>query len=593
MTDYYLAILGPDGPERRLLVTLAEQADALQTLVNDDTKVVLAGPDQPHLMLPSRHGVILGRLFARERLSQPISRLIEEDEWGFRVNDARTLLDRYWGNYVGVLPDSAGKGDLLVRDPSGGIPCYLIRRGELLIATSDVERAARAGLFAATVDWGAVRRHLATGGVRNAATCLLGVREVLPGSLIRCRAKAIGEPEIWWNPWDYVGRPLTLPFDELASRLRNTLEACTAALAAPFERVLATVSGGLDSSVMSACLAKQAIPFECLTLATHSPHGDERSYARILAEALGVPLHERFYSGEDVDIHRSQSPGLPRPNGFLFDQSAQERQRICARDIGADAIFSGGGGDNVFCYTTSANPLIDRLEAEGLRPGAWRTLDDICELTGASMWKVAGFALRRRFLRPRQRPPHVDLEFLNGTVNDLLSGMHPWLSLPDDAPIGKGAHVASLVRAQSALEFTLGPGHPPTIRPWLSQPVMELCLSIPTWHWVAGGRDRAVARAAFANVLPEKLINRRVKGGATDFAIEMVESRRTAVLDLLRNGVLASNGVLNLAEIEAVLATRGPTAALKSVDIGRLVAAETWASGWTKARARSEPRQVA
>lgn len=81
MTDYYLAILGPDGPERRLLVTLAEQADAIQTLVNDDTKVVLAGPDQPHLMLPSRHGIILGRLFARERLSQPISRLIEEDEW--------------------------------------------------------------------------------------------------------------------------------------------------------------------------------------------------------------------------------------------------------------------------------------------------------------------------------------------------------------------------------------------------------------------------------------------------------------------------------------------------------------------------------
>src|SRR3546814_15687375 len=57
----------------------------------------------------------------------------------------------------------------------------------------------------------------------------------------------------------------------------------------------------------------------------------------------------------------------------------------------------------------------------------------------------------------------------------------------------------------------------PQITPLLSQPIVELCLSIPTWQWVRGGRDRAVARAAVADLLPALIAQRRTKGGQTGF----------------------------------------------------------------------------
>src|SRR3546814_18425449 len=65
----------------------------------------------------------------------------------------------------------------------------------------------------------------------------------------------------------------------------------------------------------------------------------------------------------------------------------------------------------------------------------------------------------------------------------------------------------------------------PQITPLLSQPIVELCLSIPTWQWVRGGRDRAVARAAVADLLPALIAQRRTKGGPTGFLRRVFNAR--------------------------------------------------------------------
>src|SRR3546814_10234900 len=76
---------------------------------------------------------------------------------------------------------------------------------------------------------------------------------------------------------------------------------------------------------------------------------------------------------------------------------------------------------------------------------------------------------------------------------------HPWDEVVDDLPVGKIRHVQSI---QRILDFLDRPGRwygRDVVAPLLSQPVVELCLSIPGWQWVAGGSDRAVARQAFAS----------------------------------------------------------------------------------------------
>lgn len=158
---------------------------------------------------------------------------------------------------------------------------------------------------------------------------------------------------------------------------------------------------------------------------------------------------------------------------------------------------------------------------------------------------------------------------------------HPWLDPPSGTPLGKAAHVSALARAQVALDSTMGPGWPPSVQPLLSQPVTELCLSIPSWRWIAGGRNRSVARMAFASSLPETLLNRRTKGGPDAFSIEALESNRGQISEMLGDGVLARNRLIQPGRVSAALggdrAIQPPT----NIHLIRLIAAEAWVRSWT------------
>src|SRR3546814_17681180 len=95
-----------------------------------------------------------------------------------------------------------------------------------------------------------------------------------------------------------------------------------------------------------------------------------------------------------------------------------------------------------------------------------------------------------------------------------------------------------LARAQKSIELYPRADAPPQIVPLLSQPVVELCLSIPTWQWVHGGRDRAVARTAFSGVLPDLLVERTTKGISSGFVRRVYEAQGNAAREMLTAGQL-------------------------------------------------------
>src|SRR3546814_5960667 len=85
---------------------------------------------------------------------------------------------------------------------------------------------------------------------------------------------------------------------------------------------------------------------------------------------------------------------------------------------------------------------------------------------------------------------------------------HPWLTAPADALIGDRERIVDLAGTQVFRDIAFR-GTKRTLRlPLLSQPVMEACLKAPAWMWIAGGENRAVARTAFANVLPRDILER-------------------------------------------------------------------------------------
>src|SRR3546814_19661361 len=71
-----------------------------------------------------------------------------------------------------------------------------------------------------------------------------------------------------------------------------------------------------------------------------------------------------------------------------------------ARAIGADAFFSGGGGDDVFCYLRTVLPAIDRLRIEGFR-AMLETTGDIARMNHANFWAPLLTVARRPTRCPR------------------------------------------------------------------------------------------------------------------------------------------------------------------------------------------------
>jgi len=255
---------------------------------------------------------------------------------------------------------------------------------------------------------------------------------------------------------------------------------------------------------------------------------------------------------------------------------------LIARETGATVIFSGGGGDNIFCSLQSVAAAVDCLDSPDGRGKFWRVTRDLSQLTGASMFKIARKAWLRARQRNRQYPPPFDPLFLSerAIATARTAPLHPWLQRLPPVLQGKGAHVAAMLGVQSLTEDTdaldpLAPHYP-----LLAQPIVELCLRVPTWLWYDRGCNRAAARHAFSADLPPAIAWRRSKGTPDGFVVELYDTRRAQIRDLLSTGNLARHGLLDLTALLPVLDDPAPVRGSDHGRIMRLLDIEAWTRCW-------------
>lgn len=185
-------------------------------------------------------------------------------------------------------------------------------------------------------------------------------------------------------------------------------------------------------------------------------------------------------------------------------------------------------------------------------------------------------AAARRAMRPR-RAWKEDRSFLSPERLLGQSERHPWLRHLC-APPGKREHVEAVVHIQHFLDRA-GP-HIERIHPLLAQPLLELCLQIPSWLWLAGGRDRAVARDAFKGLVPETVLQRRVKGSLQGMLYRAFSALRDPMRELLVSGELAGRQIIDPAAVEDVFEGEAWTRDEIQLRISEMVALELWLRSW-------------
>lgn len=516
-------------------------------------------------------GVIVGSLFTRNACRH-VTSLSQGAALAIAATGGDHLLNRFWGGYVAFIGGPRGDWSV-IRDPSGQLPCFSRRVDGALLLASECELLFVGNQDRPSVDWSALGNHLTRISEPSRRTALVGVEEIHAGE----RLAVAGAMDVSqaWSPWDHV----TPGVSGDLTAVETVVDDCCRTWAAGFDATCLTLSGGLDSSIVAASLAGHP-GLTCLNFLTPTPDGDETRYAREVATHLDIALHIEPLDLPMIDLGRSTTARDPRPAGRMIGHATDAAAEALLGSSPRAALFNGEGGDNVFCFLGSPLPAIDRLLADGPGPGAWKSWRDTSQLTRTSLLRSGLWMLRR--MSHVSKPPrwggnHLFLATDIGRDGD-PEPMPAWLSAPAGVAPGKVAHVRAICRAQVRKRRL--PDGRPIVSPLVSQPIVEQVLAIPTWRWCEGGRDRTIARQAFAGRLPGSIIKRRSKGGPDGFALELVASRREELRSRLLEGVLASNGLIDRQAVADELSDAGMVQSIGYLRILELAEAEAWAAYW-------------
>lgn len=479
--------------------------------------------------------LLIGRLFDREGGRPLLS--------GQAVDEAlngglERFVASHWGSYVLITE----KDDelLVLRDPSGAVPCYWGGSHGAEFLASDASIACALGLLDnPSFDPHFLIHWLQFPFLRSARTGIAGIEEMAPGA-VRTLSGGNSSGHQLWEPSPFARNPAR-DFEEAAMGLRRIAKS-SVPIAAGDGPLLIQLSGGLDSSILAACLTAQGRDIKAVTFATSSPDGDEQHYARAVTDHLGIPL--RVVSENDPG---AEAPcGLPfRPGANLLLEEIDQAVEHYRLEAGAELVVDGGGGDSLFGFSRTAAAVIDALGTGE----TWNIIQSVAERSAASVWQVIWTAIRQSLRRPVGWPE--DRRFLSEGAMLRRPDGHPWLEDIARLAAGKREHLLSLVHIQHFLDrHAIGGEHR---HPLMNQPLIEYCLSVPSWMWSSGGRDRYVARHAFRDSLPPAIIRRRTKGSLQGYFHRRFRTLVPAIRQLLLEGELARSGLIDSMSIEAAL----------------------------------------
>lgn len=535
-----------------------------------------------HRMLDDRT-IVIGALFDRAATEQGgVAAGVVAAGAGDFASVCDQLTTRCWGAFVALAIDRDDPSRLdMFRDPIGMTECVSWRCGPLRVVTSAPERflalAAPADL---AIDWPRVAGLLRFPGSVADALPFTGVETLEPGVRLELAGRTRHATR-HWAPARFARASVLSSTVSGTSPLPALVEACVRAWRSCSNVAIAELSGGLDSAIVAAGLARSDHPVAgWFHYYASDREGDERVYARAVAAHLDLPLHETLQGQGGIDAAlMADVPVTLRPNvasiSFFHDRDLAARGRA----LGADTLLTGQGGDALFFQP--ASPLIAADLWRDRRPWSARyaAITDLAAWSGRSVWSVLGTALHARVAPTPIATPEYRVDLV---ANAMPREAHPlrWLDDTADLAPAKQLQILNLAAARAAFGGSWCASTMTVLHPLMSQPLLEHVLPFSTIDLTQAKRDRAMIRAAYRTRLPPILLERRGKGCLTPFFGRMLVASTLFLRDYLLGGVLVQHQVLDPASTAAVLDPDHLMQTNSYTEIFVALLMEHWARAW-------------
>jgi asparagine synthase (glutamine-hydrolysing) len=258
-------------------------------------------------------------------------------------------LPRFRGMFAFALYDERRAALTLVRDPLGIKPMYVMPRGSGILFASELKALVTAVGSELTINPDALVASTLFYFLPEEQCAVKEVFKLPPGSWAEWRADGTTNAGRYWDPAQEAAAAAEGPTADLAA----VLEESVAAHMVADVPVASFLSGGLDSSIITAMAADREPSIEAYTITFRAEDQrleampDDAVYARKMAAHLGIQLHEIEISPDVVDMLPRVVDVLDEPIG---DPAAINTVLMCqaAREAGVKVLLSGMGADELF-----------------------------------------------------------------------------------------------------------------------------------------------------------------------------------------------------------------------------------------------------
>ncbi|HMP90921.1 MAG TPA: asparagine synthase (glutamine-hydrolyzing) [Kiritimatiellia bacterium] len=330
------------------------------------------------------------------------------------------------GMFAIALWDRNHKRFLLIRDHVGIKPLYWRWLDDTLWFASELKCFKSAGIRPWEVNRDALARFIHLGFIPRELSPIQQIQKLLPGQILVLEQSKAPTLRYYWKLSDYVGdEPPPPSGDEALDVLLRDAVRLQLRSDVPLGAFL---SGGLDSSVLSALAAKELPRVSTFGIGFKDHHFDETPYARMVADHIGSRHHEQIIDpGMLTDLIDKLAWHLDEPNGdpamlpsYLICKYSREHVKVALSGAGGDELFAG--------YPRHLEPEPNTSRADVVR-------------------SRIPLSLRSLFFRPMRRlfPSLGRLSYSNNMI-----GMGYWADLVDAKAM---RNVASWAESFSALDW--------------------------------------------------------------------------------------------------------------------------------------------
>ncbi len=545
---------------RRLAVISPETGH--QPIFNEDGTVVaiLNGEIYNHLELRCELQQ-KGHRFTTESDTETLVHLYEES--------GDTFVSRLQGMFAFAIYDRRNHHLLLARDRLGQKPLFYFMSNDTLVFASELPGLLAHPAMEKELDMAAISDYLSLLYIPEPKTVYRHVRRLPPACTMTF---SIDDPQPIIQPYwqlDFSHKTLQMNFQDATKQLRGLVENAIR------KRMLADVplgvflSGGLDSAIITAVAAKIRVSegIDAYTIGFADAAYDERSEARATAAAIshlpGVKLrhHELEVTPGDFNVLLKLIRHFGQPFAdasmlptFLLSKFTRTGLTVALSGDGADEIFGGyeryiamqmfhslrrlPSPTQVMCkaLATILPDSGERTFCGRLRRFS-RLLSQPKENAYFSLLDRCPTPIRHQIFGPRLREfsnnnvfPFTEFEKTLTTkdLTEQCSELDIHTYLPGD--VLTKVDIASMA---CSLEVR---------SPFLDHELVEFAAALP-WDFKLHGNDRKrILKAAFADLLPHEIMNRRKRGFGVPLAAWLRTTWRKQAEEALFDGPLFSEG---------------------------------------------------